>query len=98
MTQVETRSQLPGPWLVADIGGTNARFGWVEGAGGKVTQVVSIPTAGHAGPAAAAALMPGSELAALAGAVLGLAAGWGAARAWLRRSPPRYRLRTAEAA
>jgi len=51
-----------------------------------------------AGPAAAAALMPGSELAALAGAVLGLAAGWGAARAWLRRSPPRYRLRTAEAA
>ena len=51
-----------------------------------------------AGPVAAAALTPGSELAALAGAVLGLATGWGAARAWLRRSPPRYRLRTAEGA
>ena len=55
MTQAETRSPPPGPWLVADIGGTNARFGWVEGAGAEVTQVVSIPTAGHAGPAAAAA-------------------------------------------
>mgnify|MGYP001038379740 CR=1 FL=1 len=32
------------------------------------------------------------------GAVLGLAAGWGAARSWLRRSPPRYRLSRAEAA
>jgi len=50
-----------------------------------------------AGPAAAAALTPGSELAALAGAVVGLAAGWGASRAWLRRAPPRYRLRMAEA-
>ena len=35
-------------------------------------------------------------LAALAGAVLGLTVGWGASRAWLRRSPPRYRLRAAE--
>ncbi len=50
-----------------------------------------------AGPVAVAVLTPGSELAALAGAVLGLVAGWGASRAWLRRSPPRYRLRTAEA-
>lgn len=51
-----------------------------------------------AGPVAAAALAPGSELAALACAVLGLMAGWGASRAWLRRSPPRYRLKTPEAA
>jgi positive regulator of sigma E activity len=50
-----------------------------------------------AGPVAAAALTPGGELAALAGAVLGLTAGWGASRAWLRRSPPRYRLRMTEA-
>jgi sigma-E factor negative regulatory protein RseC len=50
-----------------------------------------------AGPVAVAALTPGGELAALAGAVAGLAAGWGASRAWLRRSPPRYRLRMAEA-
>ena len=55
MTHAQTHSRLPGPWLVADIGGTNARFGWVEGAGGEVAQVVSIPTAGHAGPAAAVA-------------------------------------------
>jgi positive regulator of sigma E activity len=50
-----------------------------------------------AGPVVAAMLQPGSESVALAGAVVGLAAGWGAARAWLRRSPPRYRLRPAEA-
>ena len=50
-----------------------------------------------AGPVAAVALSPGSDAAALTGAVLGLATGWGASRAWLRRSPPRYRLRTAEA-
>lgn len=51
-----------------------------------------------AGPIAAATLAPGSELTALAGAVLGLATGWGAARLCLRRSPPRYRLTRAEAA
>ena len=49
-------------------------------------------------PVAVATLVPGSELAALAGAVLGLVAGWGASRVWLRRSPPRYRLATPEAA
>lgn len=51
-----------------------------------------------AGPVAAATLAPGSELVALAGALLGLAAGWGAARLWLRRSPPRYRLSQASTA
>jgi sigma-E factor negative regulatory protein RseC len=49
-----------------------------------------------AGPVAVAALASGGELAAMAGAVMGLTAGWGASRAWLRRSPPRYRLRTAD--
>lgn len=50
-----------------------------------------------AGPVVAAMLQPGSEPVALTGALVGLAAGWGAARAWLRRSPPRYRLRPVEA-
>lgn len=56
------------------------------------------PVAGLlAGPVAVAALIPGTEAAVLAGAVLGLVAGWLASRAWLRRFPPRYRLRTADA-
>ena len=49
-------------------------------------------------PLLVAPLLPGSEPAVLAGAVLGLAAGWGAARALLRRSPPRYLLRNPEGA
>jgi len=42
------------PWLVADIGGTNARFGWVEAPGAPVRHVRTLPTTGHAGPAEAA--------------------------------------------
>lgn len=49
-------------------------------------------------PLVVAAASPGSEPAVAAGAAIGLVAGWGAARAWLRRSPPRYRLRTVEGA
>ena len=45
---------LPGPWLVADIGGTNARFGWVEDGSTEVTRVATMAAAGHAGPADAA--------------------------------------------
>ena len=41
------------PWLVADIGGTNARFGTVAGPGAPVEDVRVLPVAGHAGPAAA---------------------------------------------
>ncbi len=43
------------PWLLADIGGTNARFGWVAGPGEPVTQVQRLAVAEHAGPAEAAA-------------------------------------------
>jgi len=43
------------PWLVADVGGTNARFGWVEDASLRVTQVQTLPVANHAGPAEAVA-------------------------------------------
>lgn len=52
-----TRPQNPDrgqPWLVADIGGTNARFGWVDGReGGAITRVSTLPTAEHADIAAA---------------------------------------------
>lgn len=43
----------PYPWLVADVGGTNARFGTVAGPGAAVEDVRVLPVAGHAGPAAA---------------------------------------------
>jgi len=43
------------PWLVADIGGTNARFGWVDGPGRAVEHVTTIRVADHAGPAQAIA-------------------------------------------
>lgn len=40
------------PWLVADIGGTNARFGWVEdpadAAAHRVREVRTLPVAAHA--------------------------------------------------
>jgi glucokinase len=42
------------PWLVADIGGTNARFGWVAAPGAEVEQVRVLAVPDHAGPAAAA--------------------------------------------
>jgi glucokinase len=42
------------PWLVADIGGTNARFGLVRSPGGAVTDVVSTRCSSHASPEAAA--------------------------------------------
>ncbi len=42
------------PWLVADIGGTNARFGIVAGPDAPVEDVRVLPVAGHAGPASAA--------------------------------------------
>jgi glucokinase len=45
----------PHPWLVADIGGTNARFGWVTGPGTAVEHVRTLACAAHAGPAEAAA-------------------------------------------
>jgi len=42
------------PWLVADIGGTNARFGWVAGPGRPVEHVRVLPVTAHASPAEAA--------------------------------------------
>ncbi|MDC8786047.1 glucokinase [Roseateles koreensis] len=41
------------PCLVADIGGTNARFGWVTAPGSPVQHVAVLPVRDHVGPAAA---------------------------------------------
>ena len=46
---------LPRPWLVADIGGTNARFGWLAEDSLAVSHVATLPATGHAGPGDAAA-------------------------------------------
>ncbi len=58
---------LPRPWLVADIGGTNARFGWV-GDDGLVTQVQTLRASAHDGPAAAAQAYLGAVQATLGAA------------------------------
>jgi len=50
-----TATALGLPWLVADIGGTNARFGWVRDTATGVEQVMTLPVSDHAGPAEAAA-------------------------------------------
>ncbi|MEK8049584.1 glucokinase [Ideonella sp. DXS22W] len=42
------------PRLVADIGGTNARFGWIASPGAPVSDVRTLPVPAHAGPAEAA--------------------------------------------
>ena len=41
------------PWLLADIGGTNARFGWLAPGSGALAHVVSLRASDHTGPAAA---------------------------------------------
>ncbi|MBR7746207.1 glucokinase [Undibacterium baiyunense] len=43
----------PYPWLIADIGGSNARFGWVTAAGAEITQVKTLAVADFATPIAA---------------------------------------------
>ena len=43
------------PWLVADVGGTNARFGWVDDPSGSVRYIRTVPVAEHAGPSEAVA-------------------------------------------
>ncbi|GAA4289361.1 hypothetical protein GCM10023178_77240 [Actinomadura luteofluorescens] len=42
-------------WLVADVGGTNARFALVEGPDGALSEVRALPTRDHRGLAEAAA-------------------------------------------
>ena len=45
---------LARPWLVADIGGTNARFGWLAVGADDVAHVATLSGADFQGPAAAA--------------------------------------------
>jgi glucokinase len=49
---------LPRPWLLADIGGTNARFGWLAAGSDDIAHVMSLRGTDHAsvGPAARAYL------------------------------------------
>ncbi|HOL37771.1 MAG TPA: glucokinase [Rubrivivax sp.] len=49
-----TAAAPPCPWLVADIGGTNARFGWVAAPGAPAGHVRTLHSADHADAAAAA--------------------------------------------
>jgi glucokinase len=44
----------PRPWLLADIGGTNARFGWLAAGADEVAHVATLSAADYAGPAEAA--------------------------------------------
>lgn len=44
----------PLPWLLADIGGTNARFAWLDGTGGTVQHLQTLPVAAFADPLLAA--------------------------------------------
>jgi glucokinase len=41
-------SPAPRPRLVADVGGTNARFGWQHQAGGDIVDVTTLPCSEHA--------------------------------------------------
>jgi len=50
----EPRGAAPLPWLVADVGGTHARFGVVEAPGAAVRDVKVLRTGDFAGPAEAA--------------------------------------------
>ncbi len=46
--------ELRRPWLVADIGGTHARFGYIGADGDDILLPATLPGAAHSGPAAAA--------------------------------------------
>jgi sigma-E factor negative regulatory protein RseC len=50
-----------------------------------------------AGAGCAAVLAPDGQATAVLASLVGLVAGWAVSRAWLRRSPPRYRLQLEEA-
>ena len=59
MSQAATRavgdhSVTARPWLLADIGGTNARFGWLAAGSNEVAHVVTLAGADFKGPVAAA--------------------------------------------
>jgi len=53
-TAAPAAEAAPYPWLLADIGGTNARFAWVERAGGGIEHPQTLAVAAREGPLAAA--------------------------------------------
>jgi glucokinase len=53
MNLVPPQATLGLPWLVADIGGTNARFGWVSDVAAGVQHVHKLPVQAHASLASA---------------------------------------------
>ncbi len=68
MNAVEAVSSIPAtglgaayPLLVADIGGTNARFGWIEDSSATLTRVETLACADYASPAAATVAYLGSH-------------------------------------
>ncbi len=50
----DTKISAAFPWLVADVGGTNARFGLVKSLGAAASDIATIPVAEHQGLAEAA--------------------------------------------
>lgn len=48
-----SRDRAPPPWLVGDVGGTHARFGWVAAPGAPITDIRSTRCDEHANLAAA---------------------------------------------
>ncbi|MBB5430634.1 glucokinase [Nocardiopsis composta] len=80
MTPVQSAPSAERPWLVGDIGGTNARFGLVREAGARPVHVGKVPSALHDGLASAARaylaglperVRPSAACVAVAGPVLG---------------------------
>lgn len=54
MSALPAPRPLSRPWLLADIGGTHARFGWLGPGDATVAEVRTLRTAEHDGPVAAA--------------------------------------------
>lgn len=52
-TNLPSTPTAPYPWLIADIGGSNARFGWVAAAGASITHVKTLAVGDFATPIAA---------------------------------------------
>lgn len=50
MNATSSTNEPPFPWLVADIGGSNARFGWVTDSGNEIRYVKTLPVADFATP------------------------------------------------
>jgi glucokinase len=77
---VTVRAEAAGPWLVGDVGGTNARFALVEGPGAAPDRVRVLPTRDFTGLGEAAAAYLAEETARPAAACLAVAGPVGGGR------------------